>query len=534
MKRFNLYIISLVAAFAASSCSFLEREPDFASPEFYYKTESEMRLALNGVYNRLIDTNGRMYSKGMFGFFALSDEFSYTNNFLPNNIRHGHFDAADLDIGRLWEVLYDGVNRANYLIASFGDEEPDTASKRAILGEALFLRGYYYFLLTSCFGEVPLKTNPTVDPSEPYLAKSPLADIYDRIVTDMKAAEKLVYDIRTLGTNEKISVTGVQAVLARVYLKMAGEPLTGKAAPELSKSYYEQALIYANLVIASGVHSLDKDYSNVFINQIREKNDISESIWEVGMYGNKLGSEDLAGSVGVENGILCRDPAMGYSGGPMTVQKKLFDAFAEGDLRRDWAIADYRYDYNSTTEVTTKVMYTNPAKDVWQRNPGKWRRDYELGTKAQSYTGINFPLMRYSDVLLMKAEALNAISENPGTEAYEAINQVRRRAFGNPVDQADAGCDIAKGLSKDEFQEELENERFRELCFEGRRKWDLIRWGKYVSTMNELAASVNATAPEDRKYAARAGSSTTDRNVLFPIPSTELTVNKKMTQNTGW
>lgn len=544
MKRYILNMIMLIAGLSLASCSFLEREPDFVTPDYYYKTEAEMQKALNGVYNRLIDTNGRMYSKGLFGFFVLSDEFSYTNNFLENNIRHGSFDAADLDIGRLWEILYEGVSRANFLIASFNDTVPEEKSRKAILGEALFMRGYYYFLLTTCFGEVPLKLTPTVNPDEEYLAKSSLEAVYHQIIDDMTRAEGLVLEIDELGSNERISKTGVQAILARVYLKMAGEPLTPKEErySEKAMKYYEQALIYANMVISSGKHSLNSDYAQIFINQIQNVNEPKEVLWEVGMYGNKIGAEDLAGSVGVENGVLCRDEKFGYSGGPMTAQKKLFDAFETADLRRDWSIADHQWNYDSKNDVRKKIDLSDESNpnNLWKRNPGKWRREYETGNKAQLYTATNFPLMRYSDVLLMKAEALNAL-QGPVEDAYNAVNQVRRRAYGKPMDTPDASCDIRLGLDRDEFQQEIEDERFREFCFEGIRKWDLIRWGVYVSTMRQLASDVTSFVTNKNNkvdqvylYCARAGNKTTDRNVLFPIPNTELTVNKKMTQNPGW
>ena len=557
MKRILSSILVSGAVLSASSCSFLEREPDFMTPDYYYETEEEMTKALNGVYNRLIDTNGRMYSKGLFGFFVLSDEFSYTNSFNTANIRHGSFDAADLDIGRLWEICYEGVSRANFLIASFDgkDIESQTANAKAILGEALFMRGYYYFLLTTCFGEVPLKLTPTTSPDEPYLEQSSLETIYGQIIKDMTDAEKLVLDIDVLGSNERISRTGVQAVLARVYLKMAGYPLNDPENPdEDALDYYEQALFYANEVISSGKHDLNTEngngYRQIFLNQVQNINDPSEIIWEVGMYGNKVGAEDLAGSVGVENGILCRSEALGYSGGPMTVQKKLFDAFAsKDDLRRDWAVADFQISYDADTDQSTVVDLSDDAKEtnIWKRNPGKWRRvdwvdresdnrfvTYEPGTLARLYTGTNFPLMRYADVVLMKAEAINE-SKGPDDEAYDAVNQVRRRAYGYDIHTQNAACDLPEGLDKEGFRQAVRDERFRELCFEGRRKWDLIRWGIYVSTMQQLAADVMATAPQALyQYCARAGQNTTERNVLFPIPNTELTVNKKMTQNPGW
>jgi len=160
-----------------SSCSdFLDKEPDFLSPSNYYRTPEQIQSALNGVYNRLIDPNGRMYSKALYSYFAISDEAFYKNISI-NNIRVMQFDAGSLDIGRFWEVLYEGVSRANYLIAYVNEESLDTPEKKAMLGEAYFLRGYYYFLLTSYFGEVPLKLTPTESPNEKPLPKSSLADI---------------------------------------------------------------------------------------------------------------------------------------------------------------------------------------------------------------------------------------------------------------------------------------------------------------------------------------------------------------------
>lgn len=523
MKKYASIAIIAFAASMTTSCSdILNKEPDFISPGYYYNTQEEMQSALNGVYNRLIDPNGRMYSKGLFSYFAISDEAFYKNISI-NNLKVMQFDASNLDIGRLWEILYEGINRANYLLEGIGSRELTTQDMKAIKGEALFLRGYYYFLLTSYFGEVPLKLTATTSPNEKPQPKAPLSDIYEQIERDMKAAEELVLDINDLGTNERISKTGVQAILARVYMKMAGEPLN-------DTDRYGDALNYCNKVIASGCHELNTDYAQIFINHSQDIIEPKECIWEVGMYGNKIGNVDLAGSVGVENGILCRDQKIGYSGGAMQIQAKLYNSFEAGDLRRDWCVAPYYFATDNTTGITSKRNYT--ASQIFNRNPGKWRREYETGEKAQSYNSTNFPVIRYSDVLLMKAEAINAVKHGPDSEAYEAVNMVRRRAYGVDIMHT-AACDLVTGMDYTEFLEAVQNERYREFCFEGIRKLDLIRWGIYVQTMNELGREVNATGGS-YAYAGNAGANTTARNVVFPIPNTELTVNKLMKQNEGW
>ncbi|MBD5366459.1 MAG: RagB/SusD family nutrient uptake outer membrane protein [Bacteroides sp.] len=524
MKKYLSILAAAATLLCGTSCSdFLDKEPDFLTPANYYQTPAQIQSALNGVYNRLIDPNGRMYSKALFSYFAISDEAFYKNISI-NNLRVMQFDAGNLDIGRFWEVLYEGISRANFMIAYVDESALDTADKQAMLGEAYFLRGYYYFLLTSYFGEVPLKLTPTESPDEKPLPKSPLADVYAQILADMTKAEGMVLDIDQLPSNERVSVTAVQAVLARVCLKMAGEPLN-------DTSRYADALAYADKVIKSGKHSLNPDYSQIFINHSRDINDPKECIWEVGMYGNKIGAEDLAGSVGVENGILCRDINIGYSGGAMQVTKRLYDAFEEGDLRRDWNIAPYCYNTDANTGVTSRSYFT--ATQIYNRNPGKWRREYETGEKAQSYNSTNFPIIRYSDVLLMKAEASNAVNNGPDADAYDAINRVRRRAWGLDPEAASPQCDLAGLGGKEEFLEAIRQERFRELCFEGQRKLDLIRWGIYVSTMNDYGREAAADGGSFA-YAGNSGKNTTARNVVFPIPNTELAVNKLMTQNPGW
>lgn len=523
MKR--LINIFLLSGCMLSSCSkFLEPAPeDFVSPENYFNTEADLQRGLNGVYNRLIDNYGRMYSRGLYSYFAISDEFFY-KNITINHLKVMSFDAGQLDVGKLWEVTYQGIDRANILLENINKPEMDEAKRNAIKGEALFLRAYYYFILVNNYGSVPLKLTSTKSPSEPYLPGAPVAAIYDTIVSHMQQAELLVNDIDTYTNNERISKTAVQAILARVFLKMAGEPLK-------DVSRYEDALIYADRVITSGKHSLQPDYKQIFINHSRNAYDMQECLWEIGMYGDQQGNIQLAGAVGIENGLECPDDNIGYSGGALHPTARLFNLFETEDLRRDWAIAPYKYVVSNG--VTSKSNYT--ATQIYERTAGKWRREYETATpKNRVYNSTNFPVIRYADVLLMKAEAENEVNGAPTAEAYNAINMVRRRGYGKPVNTPDPTVDLPSGLGKPEFLAALQDERARELCFEGMRKHDLIRWGIFISNMKTLVADIAATAPSGFQYAANAAKNTTERNVLLPIPTTELTVNRLMRQNPNW
>src|SRR5690606_29181050 len=155
----------------------------------------ELMYGLNGVYNRLIDPNGRMYSRGLFSYFVLNDE-SYFKNISINNIRVMQMDAADLDIGRLWEVLYEGINRANLLLEHVDEVDMDTRARNAIKGETLFLRGYYYFLLADFFGGVPLKLTSTISSKDPFLMRSSFNDVYEHILGDMTNTERTAQQLR--------------------------------------------------------------------------------------------------------------------------------------------------------------------------------------------------------------------------------------------------------------------------------------------------------------------------------------------------
>ncbi|MBS0030392.1 RagB/SusD family nutrient uptake outer membrane protein [Chitinophaga sp. 22321] len=522
IKKYLLLLCLIGSSFSACN-KFLDTRPeDFVTPENYYNTEADLDRALNGVYNRLIDNFGRMYSRGLYSFLAISDEFFY-KNVSVNNLKVMEFDAGQLDVGKLWEVLYQGIDRANLLLENIDKPKMDEKRRAAIKGQALFLRAYYYFVLVDNFGGVPLKLSSTKSPADPALPRASVAAVYDRIVSDMKAAEPMVNDISTYTSNERVTTTAVQAILAKVYLAMAGEPLK-----DVSK--YAEALAYADKVITSAKHSLNPDYSAIFINHSKDINEPQECLWEIGMYGNQQGSQQLAGGVGIENGLESAFDDIGYSNGPVHPTGRIFSLFDAGDKRRDWAIAPYRY--GTVNGVTGRVVYTETQ--IYERTVGKWRREYETQVpKNRLYNSTNFPVIRYADVLLMKAEAENAVN-GPVAAAYNAINMVRRRGYGKPVTTPDPTVDLPAGLGKDEFFAALQDERARELCFEGARKHDLIRWGIYVSKMQSLATEINATAPSAWRYAGNAGKNTTARNVLFPIPTTELTINHLVEQNKGW
>lgn len=167
------------------------------------------------------------------------------------------------------------------------------------------------------------------------------------------------------------------------------------------------------------------------------------------------------------------------------------------------------------------------------RNAGKWRREtiYENQMSAKSlYTTINFPILRYSDVLLMYAEAINEYAGAPDEQAKEAVREVRRRA-GVATDESQLGGQAS-------FRNLVRNERARELAFEGLRKWDLIRWGIFVERMHLAGTNVPTESMYLNKtitdYAAANYANVSSRHIYLPIPTKELAVNHALQQNPLW
>jgi len=410
----------------------------------------------------------------------------------------------------------------------------DENKRKIILGQAQFLRGFYYFQLVKDFGDVPLKLTPTNSVTDVNIARTPAKDVYAQILIDMKAAEAVLPTATSLGAPSRISKTTAEGILARVCLTMAGYPLNDVAK-------YNDALAWAQKVKASGEHALietfnasltNTGYSQVFINYIQDKYDIKESMWEAEFSGNRTDAYLETGRVGNNNGIAFTPAAgfedTGYCYGFIGVTKRLYDMYNAADQRRDWAIAPYNY--NNTTFARN---YFTTAQ-IYNRNPGKFRRSYELlKPKNKNWTPENFPILRYADVLLMLAEAENQVN-GPTAVAYDAINQVRRRGYAVPVATPNVTADLTPGLSKAQFQQAIQDERARELCFEALRRSDLIRWGIFVSTMNAVGVEIAGNAGTSFAYAGVGGKNVTSRHLLFPIPSAEISVNKLMTQNPGW
>lgn len=532
MKNY-FYFIHILLVVLITSCAKLDTEPtDMATSLSYFSNEAEVDYALNGVYDKI----GSNYIFG--GGDCLSTLFDTTDQFwISSSQSVGVYDytASEIRVSRVWKDLYEGIERANILLKNIHKAEMDESAKNVVIGEAKFLRAFYYFMLVQNFGAIPLKTEPTPTANDVFYERTNASEVYDFIYTEMVEAESLVNPITNYSYAERVTKSAVQGILARVSLYRAGFPNRKDRTEEQIKEYYADALFWAEEVINSGLHDLNPDYAQVFINLIQDKYETKESIFEIGHFtdgaSGVFGTAET-GDLGNNNGIPQQLTEYGFSGAQFRLQPKLFKAFEYNDqyqdIRRDWCIADYLFVRNSNPpekEYWIDVdgdAYENPNRLVYRRI-GKFRREYELQKdKIKNYNSTNNPLLRFSDVLLMASEAENELN-GPTPKAYQYLNRVRQRA---------QVSEIKNIASKDEFLKIIQNERYTELCFEGFRRMDLIRWGILVEQMREMVDWNNANGVHHSF--SRSGQNISEKDYYLPIPVRELTLDPLLTQNPGW
>lgn len=524
MKNIVNHIGLILFLMVFNSCDdFLDTKPtDFLSPVNYYETEEQLEFALTSVYDIL--GQSALYANYFINRFGEeADEGFYYRSVLTSGVQVCNTSISDELVLATWQALYTGISRANFLLENIN--KPEMAERRdAIKGEALFLRAYYYYLLVVNWGDVPLILSPVKSANGNNIPRTPSAQVYEQIVKDMQEAEELVSNITELGYGGRVNKSAVRGILARVYLSWAGYPLK-------DETKYAEARNWALKVMEdeTAQHSLNENFRNIFINYAQDKYDIKESILEVEFWIDGTGNYKEYGSVGSVNGIATTVDETGYAYGYINATARLYRLYNEKDsMRRDWAIAPFRY------SGTGKIYYTNTQ--LYQRKCGKWRREYELVTPKLKPTPQNFPLLRFSDVLLMFAEADNMVNNGPTAASYEAVNYVRRRGWGKLLPGATnvTEADLPSGLNQAGFLKAIQDERSRELCFEALRKKDLIRWGIYVETLKQCAKEIEAEAPASLTYGALAGNNVSSRDLLLPIPDYERGVNKALTQNDGY
>ncbi|MBB4043645.1 RagB/SusD family nutrient uptake outer membrane protein [Bacteroides reticulotermitis] len=542
MKKIFFIAVGLLTL-TFSSCDFLDTEVYGNLDEHnLYRDQASCMAGLAGIYDKL-------GAKGTYGLNIWGDLDAGTDIMVYNReygkkyiqLPNYNYNNTSADLEQSWKDLYEGINRANDyigLLSQRTDEECGGETKKNMyLAEAKALRALYYMNLVAFWGDVPLRLEVVRDLSQQQLKRSPQAKIYEQIIEDLLDAEKGCRPADELNAPGRISKTTAQALLARTYMWRSGYPM--------EMDNWEEALNYARKVRDSKLHELyqsDKGvdgYRSMFINMCSNKYDLNhkESMFEVEFYGNGLDKSNESGYLGLYLGIMQgvqTDQDVPFAYAWFDGSRILMKMYENNDVRKWWNFGDYKYEL--VNNKVTKTMFTEMEKlTKTDGNPGKWRAEYDpVRPWARNNSSINYPIMRYADVLLMIAESANEFSKNPTQEAIDAVNLVRERAGASKVSLGDfAGAE--------EFREFIREERARELCFEVPRRMELRRWGKQyyidrIRLLSEQAKDENGSqiGYDVTSVKAVPGLNVVEKHLYFPIPQAELNTNPTCGQNPNW
>ena len=483
--KYNLIAIALLG-FSFSSCSdFLEQNPqtDLSENDFY-KTADDILSAVNGVYSSLQegDIYGNWYVFGEIPSDNTRNQLSGSVT-TQNEFDQFYIDTQNSMIANFWKAAYKVINRTNTVLGRIDGIEINTELANRYKLECKFIRALMYFNLVRVYGDVPLVLKE-ISISESYdILREPKENVYNQIIADLKEAQDLPVSYST-AEDGRATQGAAKALLANVYMTL--------------HKYAEAETILAE-IINSGRYSLLENtpgslnidgYKNVFspVNH-NSKEGIFEIQFLKGGYGE---GSNYANNFAPENSGT-NVVAVGGTGGNNIPEMDIYNAYEEGDLRRDFSMSLGYYDNRKNNEWV-ESRYVCKFMDVPYQN---------------NDASNNYPVIRYADVILMYAEALNQNGKT--AEACKYLNMTRRRGFGYQTTET-SPVDL-QTTDKAQFALMVEQERRVDLAFENHRWFDLIRTGRAVEVMRSKGFSLNET------------------NLICPIPQKQIDVNPKLTQN---
>lgn len=554
MKRIFRYFTILTVAVTGLSCSL--KENVYTQTDESYITDAAMsETLLMGVY-RDMGVDGIYKQNLPFIFSLTTDESKPEGSSLVQHRAEASnaFNASSSYIEATWKALYKTIYDANYFIELMGRKaetftEEDQALCEYYVAEAKSIRALMYFELVRWFGNVPLvlSTADAYKAPEEFKQADP-NDVYEQIEQDLKdAAAVLPYsgeaDLRA-NPSFRFSKGAVLGLLAKVYATWAGYPL-------YAEGMWKLAADAAGEVVNSGKHSLLPDFVQLWYNSGDNKWAPSESLIEISFW-SPIGTSTASGRVGNMNGVRGYQGSLKHDAPQHNVFCYYHPTFLANwkdyDKDRRFAVsyADYQYTENGkeyfvskrVDDVLTPISFVMAleAEEKYQESwrgtysyrlsHGKW--DTEIYVPDANYntaanvTNINWYLLRYSDVLLLYAEALNEVNQGPVAEAYNAVNMVRRRGFGLDYTVPSADADLDPGLSYEEFQKAVRDERSWELAGEAHRRQDLIRWGIYADVVAETYNELGTWHTNAYKYFLGGEYTQKGKHELLPIPQREV------------
>ncbi len=489
-----VFFLFISGLFITPGCKkFLQKDPQGTmTQESFPVSASDALLATNAIYTT---TREWYYHSGGYPILdIMSDDARKGSNPADQVATVGPYDTFKITttqdgLDRWWNQLYVGIKRANVVLEKVPLIAMDTALQTRYLAEAHFLRGLFYFDMVRAWGGVPIvtTTNPPLK-----LGRSTEAETFNLVITDLEFAESHLplrggYTGSDMG---RATQGAAQALLARVYLFMKN---------------YVKAEEYALKVIASNQYQLEANYIDA--NGVNGNNG-KESVFEVGALqfeGTEVGGDQYANTQGVRG-----TPNRGWGFNRPT--PSLTNSFESGDPRLKGTVINLKDTIDGIVilgDGTTPAVTKDSAGNIIEVQCYN-RKVWVPGDNTQTQWGHHRRLIRYADVLLMEAEALN--ENNKPAEALVYLNMIRARAR-----QGQSGLlpDITT-TNQSELRDIIFNERRHELAMEGWRFWDLVRTGRAPSVLGPLGFI-------------------TGTHEHLPVPQSEIDISQgSLTQNPGY
>lgn len=499
MKNIVISSFLVLSAALLGSCNdFLDTPPKSTQTlDQYYQNEEEAQMAANGLYAWL----GTRFTYAGYGeapAFMLEYPTGYCyytagqqSLINPDLEKLNYWDRNYVDYW--WQSCYYGIEACNMFLAAV-PQLPESDAIDQMLGEAHFLRAYYYFHLVRIFGDVPLKLTPTSAPVDGMLTPTSVKEIYEQVILpDLEAASSS--PISYTPSSGRVSMEAVNALYAQVYLTMAGSPLN-----ETDK--YQLAAQKAELVVNSSHLSLLQSDTNMsWFEKFRRKefDNTGEYIF-MANYGESPAPRQHYSQFFVPATAVKLTGFVGF--GSMMPTQDFIDSFEKGDLRAEekgFFFTSYNSWDNSGTLNFESAVY----------------KFFEPTLVGQGgYCGKSIPLIRYAEMLLTYAEA-TARSGAITDKAIDAVNQIRSRAGLEPLSAAVTS-------NKEAFIDAVMTERVHELCFENVTFFDMIRTQKaYITKAKSWVNLEGFVEPSGAVFK-------TAEHTYFPVPLREVQINPEL------
>ena len=511
MKKI-LYITILAVSILSTSCSKdLNQIPISQGTTLtFYQSPSDFVQGVNAVYSVLRTYPDRLLNLSEIrsdNIYGVSDlgvrDWDPINSFQKSITGNAYVEEA-------WNTDFNGVFRANEVLEQIkknGSLINSATLQTRLEAETRFLRAFYYFDLVRYYGKVPLIDHTVIASEANTIARSPVADVYKLIISDLQAAIAVLPASYTGVDVGRASKYAAEGLLAQVYMARSG-PTYGIEGPGLGLSEWGLALPLIQDIISSGLFTFNSSFANIFSYSNQNPSVNKEAVFDVMFVSGASGTSSIYGATYPWD--LCpniyfksiNDTKSNGALEAIPVSNDLISKYAATDVRKTFAIHTASYNNSGSTE--TRPFFQKYLD--FTKIPSTSRFDW----------GINFIAIRYTDILMMKAECvLNGAPGSQATDVDAIVNQVRTRAG--------VGTPALSGVTLTQ----LYDERRREFADEGSRWFDLQRSGNLITIMNSWMAIDDATRKQMNPVVAG--------YIVYPVPQSQLdAIPGLYTQNAGY